>query len=67
LQNQLADSITHATIEPCDEGSGVRVIACGKEPEPVGGKLIKIQKKTLPGRSSNQMLLSEAKSPYPEA
>ena len=30
------DSITNATIEPCDERSGVRVIARSKEPKPVG-------------------------------
>ena len=34
-KNVLVDSGTHATIEPCDEGSGFRVIARGKEPEPV--------------------------------
>jgi len=37
----MSDSITYAAIEPCDEGSTVRVFACSKEPEPVGGSQIK--------------------------
>jgi len=40
LQNQSTDNITYTTIEPRDEGGFVRVMACGKEPEPVDRALI---------------------------
>jgi hypothetical protein len=43
LQNRLTDSITYTTIEKCDEGSLVRVFACSKEPEPVGGTQIRTE------------------------
>jgi hypothetical protein len=39
------DCITHAAIEPGDEGSGVRICTCGEEPEP-GGETDKKTEKT---------------------
>jgi hypothetical protein len=39
----MSNSITHAAIEPRDEWSLVRIFACSKEPEPVGGPQIKTQ------------------------
>jgi hypothetical protein len=62
------DSITHTTVEPRDEGSFVGVFACGKEPEPVRNTDKQKQRNPRGGLwFINQMLLSAAKSPYPEA
>ena len=35
---------THTTIEPCDERSSFRIVACSKKPEPFDGMFIKIEK-----------------------
>jgi len=61
------DSITYAAIEPGNEGSLVGVMTCGKEPEPVGGTQIFKKAESTPELDTNQMLLSGATSPYPEA
>jgi hypothetical protein len=42
-KNGTSNSITHTAIEPRDERSLVRVFACSKEPEPVGGSQIKTE------------------------
>ena len=68
MQNQMSNSITHAAIEPRNEGSLVGVMTRGKEPEPVGGTQMKKRKtERTPELDTDQTLLSGAKSPYPEA
>ena len=52
----MSNSITHASIEPRDEGSLVRVFACGKEPEPVSGSEIKIEGTLKIGRKPDALL-----------
>jgi hypothetical protein len=59
-------SATHASIEPCDEGSNFRILPRSKKPEPIEGMFIKTEKKAS-NRNTNQMLLFAARSPYPEA
>jgi len=63
----MSNSITHAAIEPRDEGSSVGIAACGEEPEPGGEmRMNKTKQRKHLNLSTNQMLWRAFKSPYPE-